>query len=79
MCQPAGLGEGDYNNRNPAPVEFRLVCFHLAEVVLTGQSGEVSEKNHQQVGIEVSSQLSGPTLEIQQRQTIDGDLLVDRS
>jgi hypothetical protein len=43
--QPVGLGKRNDDDPDTAPIELILGCFHLAEVMLARQSGEVPEKN----------------------------------
>ena len=46
MSQGGRLGEGNDRDGNVASVELCLCRSHLAEVILTGQSGQVPEKDN---------------------------------
>jgi hypothetical protein len=46
-CQPRRFGKGDDDYGHSALIKFTLEGFHLAEMILARQSGEVPEKNEQ--------------------------------
>jgi len=62
------LGKGNDRNRDAAPVEFDSLLAHLAEMRLARQSSQVTQKNHQEIIVELFGEIDGPAIEIQQRQ-----------
>ena len=72
--EPPWFGEGDHDDRNPARLEMIFECPHLAEVGLARQSGEVPEKDQQKVMMKAIVELNRIAAQIEQGQTIEGDL-----
>ena len=72
--KPLRLGEGDHDDRNPAGFELIFGRFHLAEVGLARQSGEMSKKDQQKVMMKALGELYRVAVQIEQGQTIEGYL-----
>ena len=73
LRKPLGFGEGDHDDRNPAGFESIFCRFHLAEVGLARQSGEVPEKDQQKVIMKALVELYRVAFQIEQGQAIEGD------
>jgi hypothetical protein len=68
------LGKRHDDNHNPTPREFRPERIHLAEVSLTGQSGEMPEKDYEQMLLKKIAERRRVSLKIDQGQFIERDL-----
>jgi len=68
MHEPGRLCEGHHGDGDPAPLELAKMFLHLAEMRLAGQSGQVAQKNHQEIVAKLLGEIDGLALEIQQRQ-----------
>ena len=68
------LGKGHDRNRDAAPVEFDLLLAHLAEMRLARQSSQVTQKNQQEIFIELSGEIGRLAVEGQQRQLCEVNL-----
>lgn len=73
LDESEGLGERDDRNRDAAPIEFGLEFFHLAEVSLARQSGEMAEKDQKQMLLETTAKCDPLTVQIEQRQFIESN------
>ena len=73
LRKPFEFGEGDHDDRNPAGIELIFNRFHLAEVGLARQSGEVPEKDQQKVIMKALVELYRVAFQIEQGQAIEGD------
>lgn len=62
------LGERHHYDRNPAPIELGLSFFHLAEVSLARQSGEMAQKDQQQMFLKKIGEGCLLAVKIEQRQ-----------
>ena len=65
--QPGRLGKGNDHDGDAAAVELDTLLAHLAEVRLTRQSGQVTQKNQQEIFVELFGQVDRLAVEIQQR------------
>jgi len=68
------LGKGNDRNRDAAPVEFDSLLAHLAEMRLARQSSQVTQKNQQEIFIELSGEIDRLAVEGQQRQLCEVNL-----
>lgn len=66
--QPVRLGEGNDRDRDAAPIELGMLPAHLAEVRLARQSRQVTQKNQQDISVDLFGEIDGLAMEIQQRQ-----------
>jgi hypothetical protein len=66
--QPFRLGEGNHCDRDAAPIELGMLPAHLAEVRLARQSCQVTQKNQQEISVELLGKIDGRAMKIQQRQ-----------
>ena len=62
------LGKGNDRNSDAAPVEFDSLLAHLAEMRLARQSSQVTQKNQQEIFVELFREINGLAMEVQQRQ-----------
>jgi hypothetical protein len=51
--QPLRFGKGDDDDGHSPLIEFTFDRFHLAEMMLARQSGEVPEKNEQRIFLKI--------------------------
>ncbi len=75
--QLSRLGKGNHDDTDTAPVEFRFMIFHLAEMSLAGQSSKVPKEDQKEVILKVFTQFSRMAPEIQDGELIDGKLFHD--
>lgn len=73
MSESRRLSEGDHNHCDAAPVELGLEFFHLAEVGLARQSGEMAEKDQEQMLLKVIRESYPLAVQIEQRQFIESN------
>ncbi len=68
------LGKGNDRDRDAAPVELGMLLAHLAEVRLARQSSQVTQKNQQEIFVELSGEIDRLAVEGQQRQLFEVNL-----
>jgi hypothetical protein len=59
------LGKGHHRDGDAAPVEFDSLLAHLAEMRLARQSSQVTQKNQQEIFIELPGEIGRLAGEIQ--------------
>ena len=75
VAQLHRLGKGHNRDRNRATLEIGLASAHLAEVGLTGQSGEMAKKNDQEIVLKIGAEVDRIIPQIDQRQPLKGDFI----
>ena len=68
------LGKGHDRNRDAAPLELGMLLAHLAEMRLARQSSQVTQKNQQEIFVELSGETGRLAVEGQQRQLCEVNL-----
>ncbi len=67
-------GKGHDGNRDAAPLELSMLLAHLAEMRLAGQSSQMTQKNQQEIFIELPGEIGRLAVEGQQRQLCEVNL-----
>ena len=68
------LGKGHDGNGDAAPLELGMSLPHLAEMRLARQSSQVTQKNQQEIFIELPGEIGQLAVEGQQRQLCEVNL-----